>query len=185
MKLKTILVPTLVLLLVCIIVTGALSITNYYTKDAIAAQSQKAIQESMELLVPNASYTALNQEKTIYTANQNGEIIGYIFITEAMGYKSKIQVMTALDHTGSVLNIRILNCADESPGIGQKVATDTGFLAQFSGQQKTVESLDAITGATYSSIGVQEAVQQALDLFQNLTKGTVTQTDAAAQGGRS
>lgn len=182
MKLKNILLPTLILLLVCTVVTGALSITNYYTKSAIEAQAQKAIQESMELLIPDASYTALNEEKSIYAANKNQQLAGYIFLTEAMGYKSKIQVMTALDSTGTILNVRIINCTDESPGIGQKVATDAGFLAQFAGQQKAIESLDAITGATYSSVGVQEAVQQALDLFETMQIVSVTQTDTTVGG---
>lgn len=181
MKVKSVLLPTLALLLVCLVVTGTLSITNYYTKDAIAAQQQKAVQESMELLIPGGAFEAADEEGTVYKAVVSGET-KWVFLTQAMGYKSKIQVMTAVNSDGSVLGVRIVNCADESPGIGQKVGTDTAFLAQFAGQAGEIGQLDAITGATYSSVGVQNAVNAALQMFQQLTNHTVTATDTATGG---
>jgi Na+-translocating ferredoxin:NAD+ oxidoreductase RnfG subunit len=46
MKLKQILLPTLALLVICLVVTAALSVTNHFTKDAIAKQAQQQITQT-------------------------------------------------------------------------------------------------------------------------------------------
>ncbi len=169
MKLKEILLPTLVLFLVCGVVTGALSYTNALTKDTIEQQKQQQLQTAMEQLVPGGEYTSLDEQNTRYKATVKGETY-YIFLTEGKGYKSDLQVMTAIDAAGTVTGVAVTDCANESPGIGQKV-DDADFTAQFTGASGSVESVDAITGATYSSVAVQKAVNAALEQFESTVQG--------------
>ncbi len=176
MKLKSILLPTVILLMICVIITAALSVTNHFTKDTIAAQNQKKITDTMETLVKGATFEKIND--TTYRAEKNG-VVTYVFLTQAMGYKSKVEVMTAIDQKGQIVGVSVVNCAEESPGIGQKVGTDSKFLSQFTGKSGKVETMDAITGATYSSDAVKEAVNLALEQFSAMK--TVTATNA--QGG--
>lgn len=179
MKIKDVLLPTLALLLICVVVAGALSATNRLTRDTIAAAEQAALQEAMEQLIPNADYTDVTGNGTVFAAHRDGLSAGHIILTEAMGYKSTVSVMTAINSNGEVMNVIVTNCSEESPGIGQKVATDNTFLSQFAGIATPTERIDAITGATYSSDAVTEAVNKALTVYQTLS--TVTATDM--QGG--
>ncbi len=165
MKVKSILLPTLALLIICLVVTGALSVTNHFTKDAIARQSQKQITDAMTRLVPGATFT--RGTDTTYLGVKDGQTV-YIFLTQAMGYKSKVEVMTAMDENGQITGVAVVNCSEESPGIGQKVGTDNGFLAQFTGKSGTLDTIDAITGATYSSDAVKEAVNLAVAQFESM-----------------
>ena len=176
MKIKQIVVPTLALMIICLVVTAALSVTNHFTKGPIEEQNQKKVAQSMEQLLPNATFE--QQNETTYIAKKENQIF-YVFLTQAMGYKSKVEVMTAIDESGTVVGVSVVNCSEESPGIGQKVGTDTSFLSQFKGNKTAVDSYVAITGATYSSDAVKEAVNLALEQFKTIK--TVTPTNA--QGG--
>ncbi len=178
MKLKQILLPTLALLVICLAVTAALSVTNHYTKDAIEKQSQKQLNETMSNLLPE--YTFAQQNETTYLATKNGATV-YVFLTKAMGYKSKVEVMTAIDNTGTVAGVAVVNCSEESPGIGQKVGTDSGFLAQFTGAKGQVNAFDAITGATYSASAVKDAVNMALEQFKTMQTVSTTNVQGGAQ----
>lgn len=178
MKIKAILLPTLALLMICVVVTAALSFTNRLTKDTIAQQNQQKITQTMELLVPGATFEQVND--TTYIATQNGTVT-YVFLTQAMGYKSKVEVMTAIDQNGTVLGVSVVNCSEESPGIGQKVGTDQDFLNGFQGKTDDIDGVDGITGATYSANAVKEAVKEALTLFHALNTVTPTSLAGGAQ----
>ena len=178
MKIKSVLLPTLALLLICLAVTAALSVTNHFTKDAIAKQAQQQITQTMSNLLPE--YTFAQQNETTYLATR-GDATGYVFLTKAMGYKSKVEVMTAVDKTGTVAGVAVVNCSEESPGIGQKVGTDSGFLAQFTGKKGVVDSYDAITGATYSASAVKDAVNMALEQFRTMQTVSATNVEGGAQ----
>lgn len=178
MKLKQILLPTLALLIICLVVTAALSVTNHFTKDAIAKQAQQQITQTMSNLLPE--YTFAQQNETTYLATKEDATV-YVFLTKAMGYKSKVEVMTAIDATGTVTGVAVVNCSEESPGIGQKVGTDSGFLSQFSGAKGEINNYDAITGATYSSVAVKDAVNMALEQFRTLSTVSATNLQGGAQ----
>lgn len=178
MKLKQILLPTLALLIICLAVTAALSVTNHYTKGPIEEQNQKIITQSMEQLLPGATFQ--KQNDTTYLATKDGATV-YVFLTKAMGYKSKVEVMTAVDTNGTVVGVTVVNCSEESPGIGQKVGTDKGFSEQFTGKQGLVNTYDAITGATYSSVAVKDAVNMALEQFRTVQTVSATSVQGGAQ----
>ncbi len=169
-RLKPLLIPTLSLFLIGVVVTAALSVTNYFTKDRIAAQSEQAIARSMNQLFPGAAFDCItnadDQGLLCYQATIDGVTVGHIVRTSAMGYKSMIEVLIAFDLQQAVSGVVVTDCADESPGIGQKVGTDQAFLSQYVGLMQPLEQADAITGATYSSDAVTEAVNQAVAYMQ-------------------
>lgn len=168
-RLKPLLIPTLSLFLIGVVVTAALSVTNSFTKDRIAAQEEQAIADSMNQLFPDAAFDCVGGETDSdllhYIATADGKPVGHIIRTAAMGYKSKVEVLVSFDLQQSVSGVVVTNCADESPGIGQKVGTDQAFLNQYKGYQQG-DAVDAITGATYSSDAVTEAVNQAITYMQ-------------------
>ena len=169
MNKKEIVIPALILTVICFSVTLLLSLTNFITADKIERAKADSMAEAMQSLVPGAEFT--ETEENTYSAQKDGQTAAYVFITEEMGYKSKIEVMTAVNAAdGSIIGVTVTGCADESPGIGQKVGSDESFTAQYPGQSKEAKA-DAITGATFSSKAVTKAVNDALDKFDGIKGG--------------
>ena len=178
-----VILPTVVLLAICIVVTLALSSTNLLTRGPIAKITAENNQKAMQKVLEAESYTqqTLTLDGVDYTYNiaANGEeIVGYIFISAANGYGGNVSVMTAINPDGSVKAVEILDVSNETPGLGQN-ATKPGFYEQFIGKSCETSvvkngavaekgEVDAITGATITSKAVSRAVNEALRLTQNI-----------------
>lgn len=176
--------PTLVLSVICIVVTLALSSTNLLTADKIEALAIETQNKAMSKLIEADEYHEL-PAKTSYgditynAAIKDGDTIGCIFVTEANGYGGIISVMTAVDMDGKIIAVEILAAADETPGLGQNV-TKPDWYAQFSdlkdditvikggSANKDNNEVNAVTGATISSKAVTSAVNQALDYAEEI-----------------
>ncbi len=170
---KQILIPTIVLTVICIISAIALSATHILTTDKIAENEQAKKIEAVERAVPADDYEEKKLDgKTYYVAKNKGETIGFAFEGEAQGYGGKISVITGIDLSGKVLKVEIVSCADETPGLGQNVASEE-FLNRFegiSGSAVIGENVDGWTGATISSKATASAVSDALDMFSKIAK---------------
>lgn len=178
-KISDVATPTLVLAVICIVVTLALSSTNLLTAGKIEALTIESQNKAMSKLIEADEYHEF-PAKTSYgditynAAIKDGDTIGCIFVTEANGYGGTISVMTAVDMEGKVIAVEILAAADETPGLGQNV-TKEYFYTRFNGMsgdivvqkagtaKKENNEIDAVTGATISSEAVKTAVNQALD----------------------
>ncbi len=183
-KISDIATPTLVLSVICIVVTLALSSTNLLTSDKIEALAIETQNKAMSKLIEADEYHEL-PAKTSYgditynAAIKDGDTIGCIFVTEANGYGGIISVMTAVDMDGKIIAVEILAAADETPGLGQNV-TKPDWYAQFSdlkdditvikggSANKDNNEVNAVTGATISSKAVTSAVNQALDYAEEI-----------------
>ena len=176
---------TLILFLICVVITFALAGTNFITQGKITELEEKNQKASMALVIKaddykeNAlEYTDKNGTESVvvyYTAVSKDEEIGYIFNTSAKGYGGDINVMTGIDKDGKITAVKILSAADETPGLGGNV-TKNSFYSQFSGKTKDFELVKnsatgdnqviAVTGATISSTAVKTAVKNAFELFE-------------------
>lgn len=139
--------------------------------------------------------------KDFYNAlDENGKIIGYVAASSAYGYGGPIDVMVGMNMDGTVTGVAIGNNSDfsETAGLGAKVK-ERSFAEQFIGvnytgplefnssgggfripagtiwvvQEAGQENggLDAISGATYSSIAVLEAYNAACEALYELIGG--------------
>ena len=80
------------------------------------------------------------------------------------GYsKGGLQLLIGIDPAGKLAGISIVSIG-ETPGLGTKVL-DAAFLDQFKGITSSEFSMDAVTGATYSSNGMKKAVTIAMDTY--------------------
>lgn len=178
---KKIASATACLLLICFVVTFAVSGTNAIFEDKIKDLEWGATQESMDELLPAESYEefeAADGSSAYMALDSSGATVGYVFITEAPGYGSSISVMTAISE-GQVAGVNILDCSDETPGLGQNVA-NKDFLDQFpgvtaapnvtKGEASGDNEIQAITGATKSSDGVANCVASALQLYEAVSQ---------------
>ena len=164
--------PTVVLLCICIVIPLALAVTNKVTAGRIAKLEQKTATETMGKLIKADKFEEKNHEEfkiNYFEAMRDGNVVAFIFTTSAKGYGGDVKVMTAIAPDGKILNLAILDVSNETPGLGQNV-TKPDFYSQFKGQNETltINEIDAVTSATYSSKAVLNAVNTALESFQKL-----------------
>ena len=177
---------TLILFLICVIVTAALAGTNFITKDRIAQLNIQAEKDAMAEVIPASLYEKgsikVNGESKDYFVAKNGEeILGYIVTTVAQGYGGEVRVMTGVDSNGNIINVRILAADDETPGLGAKVK-NKDFYNQYIGKSTGVglvknspaeNDVVAITGATFSSSAVNTAVNEAVAIANNVSRQNI------------
>ena len=178
-KISDVATPTLVLSVICIVVTLALSSANALTHKKIEALAIENQNKAMAKLIEADEYHELPANTsfgdiTYNAAIKDGNTIGCIFVTEAKGYGGTVSVMTAVDMDGKILAVEILAADNETPGLGQNV-TKPDWYAQFSGLKGDItvikggsantdnNEINAVTGATISSKAVTSAVNKALD----------------------
>lgn len=182
---KDILIPTVSLLIICLMTTLILALTNSATAGKIETLQKETAKAAQQAVLPTA---ATFQEKSVklsgktYTYYEGydakKELAGYVMSTSANGYGGLISVMTGIGPDGKVTNAQILDLT-ETAGLGMN-ATKDSFIGQFKGKSAgiTVEkggaaggnAINAMTGATITSKAVTKAVNEALDIY-NTVKG--------------
>lgn len=159
--------PALILMAVCAVVCGLLAAANAVTKDKIVQAESHKVQKSLTAVFGEDAYTELPSVSEEITAVYQNSAGMYIFDITADGYaKDGIRALIGIEPDGTVAGIGIVSLA-ETPGLGTKIS-DPAHLAKFSGIQDTADAPDAISGATYSSRGLESAVQTALDVMAQI-----------------
>ena len=161
--------PILVLTLICLITSLLLAVGNFVTKPIID-ETELAIAEAAraEVLPAADGFTKLDvtlPEGTFVTeayAANNGA--GYVFMVTCNGYggKATMNLICGVDANGAIVDSKVLS-HKETAGLGSKV-TEDGFKGQFPGQS-ALDSIDTISGATFSSNYYIEGIQSALDAY--------------------
>ena len=113
--------------------------------------------------------------KIVLPAKKDGKIFAAAYGASAMGYIDVIEVMVGFKPNGEVIGISIMTNI-ETPGLGSRIS-EPEFTEQFTGIDLETNKLspeggkiDAISGATNSSIGVIKAVNLALQQFPQIQK---------------
>ncbi len=174
-NIKNLLMPPIVLAGVCAVCCGLLAAANSITKDKIAAAENEAVQESLSGL-PGAGnfeeitgFTSPDIEKVTVTALYKDENQQTAVLVTADGYnKGGIQAAVGIDKSGTVTGISFVSVS-ETPGLGTKIQSNPELLADsFTGMStaEEIDSLDGITGATFSSTGLKNAVKCAIETFE-------------------
>lgn len=162
MSIKKLITPTLVLMIICIIISGALVFVNQVTKDAIEETNRKTLNETLVSAFGEGEYTETDKayEGIDSIINGEGGLVVYEITTD--GYNSGgIHVLVGIKD-GEVAGVSFISCG-ETPGLGTKV-NDENYLKNYTGitSEDEVSKTDAVTGATFSSNGLKTAVKLAL-----------------------
>ena len=171
LSLKGILAPTVSLLLICLFTTGILAVVNAMTEGPIAANMAAQADSSRQEIFPGARF--LDNGDYFTALEPSGALLGYSFETQGKGYGGAIHVTVGLDPDGNILKVQVVAADDETPGLGQRVR-EAGFLNQFIGKSGALslgKDVDGVTGATYSSQGVVDAVNAAQQIYEGQVKG--------------
>ncbi len=157
-------VPPLVLMLICICVSGLLVLANAATKDKIRAAQEEKLKQSLVDVFGEADYQTLEQTYEGVTQVIRDDKNRVIFDITVDGYaKDGLQLLIGIDESGAVCGISIVSIG-ETPGLGTKVQGDA-FLEQFNGINSSEFTVDTITGATYSSNGMKKAVETVMKTY--------------------
>lgn len=160
-----------VLLLVCAIVTLALSLVNFLTEGRIADNKINAMNAAVKEIFPNSTasqeieYVYSEPVAGVYKVMQNDSHIGYAVSVIPSGFGGDIEMLVGIDHRGEVSGVRIL-ALSETPNVGSKVA-GADYLSGYDGKTGDLvlgTDIDAISGATVSSRAVLSGVNAVLAL---------------------
>lgn len=166
-----------ILAAICTGIALLLSVVNMLTENVIAENVVKEQNKAVLSIFPDGEevkeYT-LDSGETVFAIIKDGGIIGCCVNSVGSGYGGDINLMVGIDTDGKVSGISFVSMS-ETPGVGTKVK-GKGFVSQFLGLGETAEvggNIDGISGATFSSKGVAEAVNNALALgidFEEMAK---------------
>ena len=167
--------PAIVLSVICLVAALALGVTNRLTADKIARVERERYYASAEAVLPAGVRLAEidRADVTGFVATDEwGATVGYAIKSVARGYGGDVTCVVGFDMAGRVIGLSV-SAPDETPGLGNNVEK-TGFTSQFVGMDTAPvlgENVDAVTGASYSSRAVTDAVSSARRQLEILLKG--------------
>ncbi len=187
---KNILIPAVVLVLICIVVTSLLAVTNSLTKGPIKEQEILKAESTRKIVVPLATeYKELNIEdiakdyqavEECYGAfDESGNLIGYTLTTSQSGYAGAIKMMVGIDiESNAISGVAILS-QTETPGLGANAENEsyTNQYKQPIGDIEVVKNppadgqVQALTGATITSDAVTLGVNNMTNFYEEVLKG--------------
>ncbi len=175
----------MILFVITVIAGMLLGLTYEVTKEPIIVQQEKTKNAALQAVVTNA--TAFNQIDAVggyigvngvYEAVEGEEIIGYAFeMTATEGYGGDISLMVGIGLDQTILGIDVVKHS-ETPGLGAK-ADEAEFKSEFAGEDAvdltvvkvspsdTVGDISSISGATITSRSVTNAVNVAIDYYDD------------------
>jgi electron transport complex protein RnfG len=176
------------LLLVAIVATLLLGLTDMVTREPIAKAEKEALHKALGQVLPPHANDPLEEMITIkpvgtdtpkqfYPArDESGNITGMAWeVIAPDGYSGTIRILMGLLPDGSVHAIRITSHR-ETPGLGDGITNNSDWLNSFAGRtldnvrwkvKKDGGEFDQFTGATITPRAVIKAVKQGLELFRN------------------
>lgn len=160
--------PTIVLTIICTAAALLLVLAYEMTKDRIAEQRVLKFNKSVESLFAGC-------ETTIIDNNFGYDEIQKIAVTSdgktviqvcTDGYsKGGINILVGIDEKGVLTGISFISLG-ETPGLGSKVKDEPSFVEKnFVGITEAPDSIDAVSGATFSSNGMKKAVEIAMNVY--------------------
>ena len=165
--------PIIVLVLICAIMSGLLAATNNVTAPIIAEAERKANEEARLEVMPNADgfeeVTADGLPDAITGAYKATNGAGYVFSLTTTGYggKNTLKMTIGIDMDGKITDTKVLSHS-ETAGLGSKITTDA-FKSQFPGKDASLEGVDNISGATFSSNYYRAAIADAYSAYAAVT----------------
>ena len=178
--------PTVVLVIICLVITFALAYVNSITAPIIA-QNTKASQDAAraELLPAAENFEQYTGDLVVLSPDQvyvfdcyvgtNGE--GIVATVESKSYGGMLTAMVGIDNEGSVTGVQV-TAHNDTMGLGTK-AHDAGYLSQYQGVTELAgadnikgdSAVTYISGATISSNALYQAVCAALQQYQEIQGG--------------
>ncbi len=159
------------LCLVTALVGALLAFVNLMTKDRIAEQNQKAMDEAIAVIFGECKTEEIEGEydapvSKVYAVKPSEGAPAYCVLVKPKGYGGAVEMMVGIDLGGAVCGISVVSHG-ETPNLGTKVVENDDYLAGYLGKTEPVtfgDGVEAVSGATRSSNAVRDGVNAALAL---------------------
>lgn len=164
--------PILVLFLITASVGVLLGFVHSVTEPIITENERIRAEADQKAALPGAKeFLPIEFEEGLGITGAYRETagLGYVFTAGFRGYGGIVSVTVGLDPDGAIVRV-IADVSTETTGIGKKAGEDQ-YLARYSGLSGTAASVDAISGATYSSVAIRSGVETVLTAYEKLVKG--------------
>lgn len=162
----------LVLSVVCVAVSGLLAFANQLTAPRIAQAQEEKLSKSLVEVFGEADYKTI--DKSFKNVNQviTDQNNRAVFDITVDGYsKDGIQALIGIDQNGKICGIGIVSLK-ETTGIGTRIESGD-YINKFIGLDNSDFPDDTlISGATYSSKGMRNAVSIAMETYAE-NKGVI------------
>ena len=153
------------LALICAVVTVMLACVNAITRDRIKENEAAAVSRALLLALPDGGSfekldcSALSLPATV-TDVYRGSEGGYVFQMTTVGYSSGMVILCGISEEGAVQNAL---CLSSNETLGKEKT----YGASLKGTTlTTVDSVDAVSGATKTTVAYRNAVKDALTAFE-------------------
>ena len=122
----------------------------------------------LQTAFPEAAYVELTDIATYAVKNDKGKVIGTVLLSspysdDINGFNGPTPLQIALDKKGKIIEVKVLD-NNETPSFLNKVL-NAGFLESWNGltvKEALNKEVDAVSGATYSSNGIQRSLKARL-----------------------
>lgn len=155
-------------MVICVVASLLLVFAHELTKDRIAEQKELKFSQSVEALFGKTDSHLVDGDfgdgiEAVAVTSDGKTAIQVV----ADGYsKGGINILVGIDENGGISGIEFVSLG-ETPGLGSKVRDIPEFREQFYGKSHSAEiELDAVSGATFSSRGMESAVTKALEAYR-------------------
>ena len=179
------LMPVIVLTVICALSGAALAGVKIGTAERIENQLLVNVQgPALQRMFPQAANDPIADRKTLTTASGKEVVVFPVYVNNNLrnvaiegfgqGYGGDLGVMVGFNLENDTLSNIAITQTKETPGIGSEVGGDR-FTKQFKNgtpDEMKLRSqggkIDALSGATISSTGASNGVQDASGLYQEL-----------------
>lgn len=171
--------PVVVLTVICLVVSAALVGTYNMTKPVIDAATAAEEKAALVAVLPNGtSFDKVDCDvENVLEAYKDAGGSGYVFKSQGKGFAGMITLMVGVDSNGKITGTKVMDHS-ETAGIGTQIEKES-FQAQYVGKNSSLEDVETITGATFSSKGFNTAIKAAFAGYAKLS-GTSAGSGASA-----
>ena len=169
---KDIIKSIAVLVIICLVVSGALAVVNHFTAPVSAANAAAREDAARKELIPDADSFVQETEVKLpeavvsaFCAEKGGQALGYVFTTQGKGFDGTISVMCAIDADGKIICVKTLDVSSETKTLGGRTANPE-YTNQYAGKDQTLDGVNGISGATITSTAYRGCVEAAFEAFR-------------------
>ena len=159
--------PLLVLVIIYLVVSALLGFTHSVTAPIVEENERIAAEQTRQSVLPGAqSFTEIDlsgRDLDITSAYKEDSGKGYVITAGRKGYGGEVVVTVGIDGSGKVVGLNA-NVSTETSGVGSKAGLPA-YTDKYIGLSGNADSVDTISGASYSSSAVRSGVNAALAAY--------------------
>ena len=162
----------IVITAICLIVSAALGVTNYFTAPVIEkGEKDRAEALCTELLPESEGFVEFktdalyNLPETVSAIYKETSGKGYVIQITTKGYETGLVIMCGISSDGKIVQTKTLS-SNETGTIGGKTEKES-YTSQYIGLDSSfADKVDAISGATITSTAYEKAIADAFEAFK-------------------